>query len=176
MLNCLLRRCTRLLACAAFLSVALSASAQPGTRVPTVTRLVKIVIGLETDLAEHLRGGRGPAAEALLTDDFELRLSNGPGQPVPRAEWLKEALARPGPMPAFEQVAVHEYGELAVASFHRRVPAEGGTKAETQFIVDVWKRNGDNWKLATRYAAPAGGADFTSVGAGVREAPIHKRY
>jgi hypothetical protein len=142
-----------------------------------VTRLVKIVTGLEAELADGIRSGKPDAAEALLAEDFEMRLSNGPGQPIPRADWLREAIARPGAPATLEQVAVHEIGELAIASFQQRTPAGSGRKTdEVIFVVDVWKRQGETWKLAIRYAGPAGDAGFTATGAGAREPVIPKRY
>jgi hypothetical protein len=41
-------------------------------------------------------------------------------------------------------------------------------------VVDVWRRTGDEWKLAIRYIAPAGGTSLPGVPRAEPEIP--KRY
>jgi ketosteroid isomerase-like protein len=172
-------RTTILLAAAFLLGVALPAVAGEGAataRVPTVTRLVKIFLELEGELAAGLRGGNAAAVERLLADDFELRVASMPGNPTPRAEWLRLALGKPGPAVSFEQMAVHEYGDTAIVSF-LQVPLAKASRDPTRDIatVDVWKRAGEGWSLAVRYAGPAGRRDFAIPGAS-NEPPVDKRY
>jgi hypothetical protein len=113
----------------------------------------------------------------MLTDDFELRIGSAPGIPVPRADWVRAAIAKPDPPSQPAQIAVHEFGEIAIASFLQARPQAAQKKADGDtFIVDVWKRSGESWKLATRYAAPAGGPDFAILGAGAPQPVIPKRY
>jgi hypothetical protein len=71
-------------------------------------------------------------------------------------DWLA-AIAR-GPVWdwAIEQMAVHDHGELAAVSFLMS-PPPGAAGALPVFIVDTWARDGDAWRLKTRYAAPVGG-------------------
>ncbi len=164
---------------AAVLATAICADAAdtPATgRVPTVTRLVKLFLELESSLAEGLRGGGTTTVDGMLADDFELRVAPAPGNPTPRAEWLRLAMDKPGPPVRIEQMAVHEFGDVAVVSFLQA--AMSGDKrdpARDIATVDVWRRAGDAWKLAVRYAGPAGGRGFIIPGASV-QAPIEKRY
>lgn len=84
---------------------------------------------------------------SLLTDDFEQRLCAEPGTPVPRDQWLTEPAAHF----SLSQQAVHDYSDLAVYSAL-------GTNGDKKFaIVDIWKKQGDDWKLSVRYLCPATG-------------------
>ena len=146
-----------LAACLAF-----PAAAQPGHspgRIPTVTRLVKIFYELETGLASNLAAHDARAIDQTLEADFEMRAGSLPGTPVPRADWIGQEMANRTET-SIDQMAVHDFGSVAIVSF-RQVPAPTPASGAAQglFIVDCWKRDGDGWKLATRYlsnaAAPA---------------------
>lgn len=50
-----------------------------------------------------------------------------------------------------------------------------GTKTEV-FVVDVWRRAGDEWQLAIRYVAPDGYASFALPGVRPQAPAIPKRY
>jgi len=149
--------------------------AAPG-RIPTVTRLVKLFLELEGALAASLQGGNASAVEKMLAEDFELRVASSPGNPTPRAEWIRRSLEKPALPFGIEQMAVHDYGDVAVVSF-LQTSMTGGKRepAGGIFAVDVWKRAGDSWKLAVRYAGPSDGRGIVIPGAS--NAPmIDKRY
>lgn len=132
---------------------------QAPSRVPTVTRLVKIFAELETGLDEAIVHADTAAVDKLVAEDFEMRAGNAPGTPIPR-DAAMEAVQREG-LHRFEQIAVHDYGTVAVVSFAQRPVRNGGAPV---FVIDVWRRassesSPDAWKLATRYAgssAPIG--------------------
>lgn len=129
---------------------ALAAPADGGQqRVPTVTRLVQLFSTLESELMTAVQKGDSTAIDKMLADDFELRSGAMPGTPTPRAEWLRHSqgqVAAP-----IEQMAVHDYGTAAVVSYLWKRGARHNI-----FIVDVWGKSGDAWKLSVRYASPAG--------------------
>ena len=146
-------------------SAAETASPPPRQRVVTMTRFVKVFNDLEYDLMDALRGGNKEVVDRLLAAEFEQRNAARPGEPVPREEWLK---ASDLPISADTQVwelAVHERGDLAIASFRLK------GKEREAFIVDVWRRKAPNaYELVTRYAAPVAAA-----AASVPAAPDPKR-
>lgn len=149
------------LAIAAF--VALPAAAQPALptdRVPTVTRLVKLFSELETGLVTQAHAADTTALDQSLDASFEMRTSAAPGVPVPRDEWILRARAAPARPPRIDQMAVHDFGDVAVVSFREfAAPATPARSPRGRFVVDCWKRAGDGWKLAVRYvsdAAPEG--------------------
>jgi hypothetical protein len=147
-----------ILAMAACLATPAVLQAQAG-RVPTVTRLVKIFAERETTLADRARSTDSAALDLLLDPSFEMRVASAPGAPVPRDEWIREMRASPHGTARIEQMAVHDFGDVAVVSFRQadEPAAGGGAPPSVRFIVDCWKRSGDDWKLAVRYssAAPA---------------------
>jgi ketosteroid isomerase-like protein len=165
-----------LLAAAAVWALPATADVAAGARVPTVTRLVKQFLELESALAADLLRGDRAAVERMLVDDFELRAGSAPGNPTPRADWIRLALAAPPSGYEIEQMAVHDYGDVAVVSFLQAATANGRRDpARDLFTVDVWKRADGAWRLGVRYAAPAGSRDVAIPGAAT-EAPFPKRY
>jgi len=139
-------------------------------RVPTVSRLVMQFTEREMQLDQRIRSRDSAGAGNLLTDDFELRASNLPGRPVPRADWLAQSLQSPGPESRITQMAVHDLGETAVVSF-----MQGSDTGGSLFVVDVWRRAGSDWKLAVRYAAPIEG-NVPIPGVPPAERTIPKKY
>jgi hypothetical protein len=164
------RRAALLAATAALLP--LLAHAQT-SRVPTVTRLVKLFLDLEAELLMAQRDGDARALEDRIAMDFEMRVAARPGQPIPRADWLRNTLAHKAPAMEIEQMAVHDEGQAAVASFLLR---PHGSRAAPLFIVDTWVRNGDDWRLQVRYAAPVPARSPRVMGEGEPEPVIPKRY
>jgi len=126
---------------------------------------------LETDLDARIRAGDRPAVEQMLSDEFEVREGANPGTPVPREDWLRDALARPPSERSIEQMSVHEFGELAIASFleQRAAPSD---RLPAVYRVDVWKRNGERWSLARRFESRFA----QSPPARPREPVIPKKY
>jgi hypothetical protein len=141
------------------LVLAAPALAQPSshtTAVPTVTRLVKMFTELERGLADKTREKDGTALDALLDPSFEMRDASAPGVPVPRDAWIRDARTSSGEPPRIEQMAVHDFHEVAIVSFREvAVTARSTRRAQERFIVDCWKRDGDAWKLAVRYVSDA---------------------
>jgi hypothetical protein len=159
----------RLLLAAAVALPAATAWSQ-SARVPTVTRLVKVFLDLEAQLAQAAHGNDVAALRALLADDFEMRVAQRPGVPTPRAEWLAALARQPAPAAEIEQIAAHDHGAVVDVSFLLR-PAEGAPL----FIVDTWAKVGDGWRLQVRYAAPVARAVQRVPGEG-DEAVIPKKY
>jgi len=154
----------RLLVLAAAL-LALPAFAQPSansTRVPTVTRLVKQFSELETRLATSIAARDQRAVAEILDGNFEARSSATPAVPVPRDEWIRAAIDAGGEPARIEQMAVHDFGTVAVVSFRQvDAAAKSSSSARARLIVDCWVRAGERWLLAVRYA---GGAEAATDG------------
>ena len=140
-------------------------------RIPTVTRLVQQFMSVEKDLLESARRRDLSALGVTLADDFELRAGALPGVPTPREEWIRQSIKEPAAFTDIEQMSVHDHGNVAVVSFLARRKSGGPL-----FIVDVWARSQDKWKLATRYASPAGDGKFAIPGLAADAPVIEKRY
>ena len=118
-----------------------------------MTRFVKIFNDHEYDLIDAVRAGDKGNLDRLVAADFEQRNAASPAVPVPRDEWVQaNELKAPG-QALVTELAVHDRGELAIASFRLKL------KERDLFIVDVWRRKGaDAYELITRYASPIPGA------------------
>ena len=140
------------------------------TRVPTVTRSVKLFQERETALAEAIRAGDKRALDKLLSEDFELRAGARAVQPVPRADFVQELMRSRDGGGDIAAMAVHDLGETAIVSFTQ------GNRGGALFVVDVWRKGGSDWQLAIRYASPAGDARYAVPGAGAEAPEIPKKY
>ena len=143
--------------------------------IPTVTRLVQTFTVLEQGVQEYAQQRNATGLAALLADDFEMRVGAMPGNPVPRAQWLQQVVQRPGSPAEMQQMAVHDYDSVAVVSFLLKQDKSAKTSADI-YMVDVWKKVGDKWLLAIRYASPAGSPRFAIPGLAADMPQLDKRY
>ena len=153
-------------------SPALAQAPANASNVPTVTRLVRIFSELEGSLADKLRAKDASALDALVDPSFEMRVGATPGVPVPRDAWTRAARTAAVP-PHIDQMAVHDFGDVAVVSFRERDTTARNTGASDRFVVDCWKRDGDAWKLMVRYVSDASSHGVKAPAAG---STIDKRY
>ena len=159
-------------ACAALLVCGLAAAqpTPPTGRIPTVTRLVKVFSELEAALQAQARSPDPAALEQSLDPSFEMRDGAAPAAPIPRDEWIRRTRASASANRAIDQMAVHDLGAYAIVSFREADPgAKGGAQ---RFVVDCWKRDGDTWKLAIRYASDTPASSHKRTPAGT----LDKRY
>lgn len=146
-----------------------------GIRIPSVTRWVYIFSRLEYKLSEAVKQRDSKTIDNLLDRHFEMRVGAMPGNPIPRATWIRQALAEPKLASSFEQMAVHAYAKLAIVSFLWTVKPQGQTGAPRPiYVVDTWRQVQGDWKLAVRYAAPGGKSKIT-VPAGTLVAPAFEK-
>ena len=88
----------------------------------------------------------------MLDSDFEARLSATPGTPVPRKDWIRAAIATPTQRARIDQMAVHDFGTVAVVSFRQvDASATSSNSQRARLIVDCWVRAGERYLLAVRY-------------------------
>lgn len=120
------------------------------TAIPLMTRLVKIFLGLEQELDQAARLGERGKIDRLLDADFELRSGSRPGAPIPGKDWLAEYAKNAAALPPFaiENMAARELGDLIAVSY--KWPVQGKSDL---FIVDLWRRDGESWRLTARYAS-----------------------
>jgi len=150
--------------------VALGLHAQ-SANVPSVSRLVKLFMEREIAMQERSRAGDSVGLAAYLAEDFELRAATQPGRPIPRDAYVAQVVKQKPAESAPTEMAVHDMGPLAIASF--RVPAASGDGS--LFVVDVWRRMGNDWKLGIRYAA-ASAPGMVIPGTGSEAGDLPKRY
>lgn len=118
-------------------------------RVQTTTRLVSKYMQAENKLFQALQGDNRAGLEKLLAPGFEAWTAEKTS-PTPRDAWMQVFL---GNLKSFRirNMAVHDYGDLAVVSFLLDRSGAQNRKPMTPvlFVVDVWQHE----KLAVRYAS-----------------------
>lgn len=129
---------------------------QPGkARIPTATRQVVQFTQLETELLTAIQKKDEGALGRLLSDDYEVWTPAPPGDPIPREEWIQNAVKEPVRSFKLGQMAVRTFGDAAVVSFvcRQQVVLQGKEQRRDLFLVDVWIKSAEQWQLAVRYAS-----------------------
>lgn len=121
----------------------------------TLTRSASKYKGLETALLQAQQDKKQDAVKQMMDDDFEV-WSAEKNEPTPREAWEQGWMS--GNLSWFQirNVAVREFGNLAIVSFLLDRRGSVGEKAMTPtvFVVDVWRQ--DSGKLAVRYVSSPG--------------------
>ncbi|HXO39736.1 MAG TPA: nuclear transport factor 2 family protein [Candidatus Acidoferrum sp.] len=124
-------------------------------RIITATKQVAIFTDLERQLLQAVQKKDKATLQALLTDDFTIEMPDA--DPLPSDEWLDSVTAKDYSLKSFvvRQMSVADLGDAAVVKFERLQDAafKGQPDSGEFFAVDLWKKNGDSWKLANRYVA-----------------------
>ncbi len=151
-----------------------AAQETPGaaSRIPTVTRLVSVFGGLESRWLEAIRTRDAAALESLLADDFEMRLAVRPDQPIPRAEYLKQALTGSVALPVVRGMAARDLGGPVIVSFRLELD---GSPAGQVLVVDVWEPFQGTWKAMARYVGSVAELPAGMPGAAAADDRLPKR-
>lgn len=139
------------LTCIATPTPASAADAPPG-RIMTMTRGMKIFGDAEYALINALVARDQTTLDALVDPTFEQRDGAGPGEPLPREDWITQAPREASTRDRLTQMAVHDEPGMAVVSFLLQRPGKGDA-----FVVDVWRKQADMEKpvLMIRYLSAA---------------------
>jgi Domain of unknown function (DUF4440) len=151
------------------IAVSLLAAAQepvqpkPTPTIITATKQVTLFTGLERQMLQGIEKKDKAGLEALLTDEFEIEIPNA--DPLAGQDWVDSVMARDFSLKSFDlrQMSVADLGNYAVVKFDRIQQAtyKGQNKSGEFFVVDLWKKSGDAWKLANRYVAKIGTIPLT---------------
>ena len=133
------------------ISPALSQESQtPATgRILTPTRLVATFSEKENAWAAAVQKKSSSALDQLLDDEFQVWNPDHPGA-TPREDWQKTAFSNPPTSFQIQHMAARPVrDDVTIVSFELR---ETRDKQTTQsFVVDVWTKNGGDWKCTDRY-------------------------
>jgi len=133
------------------------APVRPQKRIITKTRLVALFSDLENQLFQAVQSKDRAGLDSILAEDFQLWTPNPPGDPVPREDWKNQSLAENLKEFQIRQMAARSVEEnVTVVSFVLTKAEEGVGKppARDYFVVDLWQKSEDKWKLSDRYASP----------------------
>ena len=131
-----------------------AAPAQAPGRIQTATRFVTIFTNLENQLWDALVRNDTGSASRLLTDDFAQWSPEPPGAPTPREEFFKPDRKD---MANFHvrQMSARDLGDAVVVNYVLTCDLP-----RAFFIVDVWKKSGTDWQLASRYLSAVDAAPY----------------
>src|SRR5262249_23163887 len=94
----------------------------------------------------------------LLAEDLYIEMPSA--DPVAGEEWIPQVMAKDYNLKSFiiRGMSVADLGDAAIVKFDRIQNAafKGKDQSGEFFVVDVWKRSGDSWKLANRYVSRVG--------------------
>jgi ketosteroid isomerase-like protein len=124
----------------------------------TATKQVTIFTGMEQQMLQAVQRKDKAGLEAMLADDFTIEMPNA--DPLPGDDWLDSVMAKDYALKSFvvRQMSVADLGDAAVVKFDRihEATSKGHADSGEFFVVDLWKKSGDSWKLANRYVAKVG--------------------
>lgn len=146
-----------LVAVTAYLTGATQEPVKPALtpRIITATKQVAMFTGLENQLLKAVQKKDKSAAQAMLSDDLIIEMPDA--DPLPGDDWLDSVLAKDYTLKSFvvRQMSAIDLGNAVVVKFDRLQEAASKGQADNGefFVVDVWKKSGDSWKLASRYVS-----------------------
>ena len=124
-------------------------------RIVTATRQVTMFSDLEIQMLKAVQKKDKAALESMLTEDCIIEMPDA--DPLPGDEWVDSVMAKDFTLKSFamRDVFAVDLGNAVVVKFDRRQDAINKGKAESGefFVVDVWKKDGDAWKLANRFVS-----------------------
>jgi len=149
----------RCLVCLGILSVG-AAAQEPvkpplSPRIITATRQVSIFTDLEKQLLKAVQAKDEAALKNLVGDDCMIEMPDA--DPMSGDDWIASVLGKDYVLKSFSvrQVSALDQGDFVVIKFDRVQQAtyKGAPEGGEFFVVDVWKKNGESWKLANRYVS-----------------------
>jgi ketosteroid isomerase-like protein len=144
-----------LIVCVVFAAAQEPVKPKLNPRIITATRQVQIFLGLEMQLLQNIKKKDVPALQAMVTDELQIEMPDA--DPTQGEDWIDQVMAKDFTLKSFaiREVSVVELGDSAVVKFERRQEAVYKGKAQSGefFVVDVWSKAGDTWKLAHRFVS-----------------------
>lgn len=130
------------------------------SRIKTATRQVVIFTNLETQMFQAVQKKNQAALTAMLTDDFAIEMPNA--DRMSGEDWVDSVMSKDFTLEKFgvHQMSVIDLGNAAVVKYERLQQAtqKGASENGQFFVVDLWKKDGDTWKLAGRYVSKVSSA------------------
>ena len=124
-------------------------------RIITATKQVSIFTGLENQLLQAVQKKDKATAQAMLSDDLNIEMPDADS--LPGEDWLDSVMAKDYTLKSFvvRQMSAIDLGNAVVVKYNRLQEAslKGQADSGEFFVVDVWKKSGDSWKLANRYVS-----------------------
>ena len=124
-------------------------------RIITATKQVAMFTAMESQLLQAIQKKDKAVAQAMLSDDLMIEMPDADA--MPGDDWLDSVMSKDFVLEKFgvRQMSVVDLGNAAVVKYARLQQAtqKGANENGQFFVVDIWKKNGDAWKLASRYVS-----------------------
>jgi hypothetical protein len=131
-------------------------------RADTDSQLTEELRLLEQQLGEAAVHMDTKTLERLVGAEYALRIGDAPEESIPRAPWM-DSLRPESPHP-YKVESFHEQyhaarkltNNLAVVGLllTQKAISSGHERSGDFYLVDVWKKTGDNWQIIARYSTP----------------------
>jgi ketosteroid isomerase-like protein len=132
-------------------------------RIGTATKQVTLFNSLELQMLQAVEKKDKAGLEALLLDDLIIAMPDA--DPLAGDDWVDSVMAKNFSLKSFSirHMTVTDGDDSAIVKFDRLLQATLNGKNESGefFVVDLWKKSGDSWKLANRYVAKVGAVPAT---------------
>ncbi len=115
-----------------------------------VTRAVQEFTQRVMALQRAAGAGDADRVGELLGGGFEALRAEQPAEPIPREDWLAAMRAAGIARIQVEEMAVREYGPVAVVTFVMRTEGQ----PQSRLVTDTWQLEGGRWHLQGRVSAP----------------------
>lgn len=124
-------------------------------RIITATRQVTIFTDLEKQMLRAIQSKDKAGLSNLVSEDCIIEMPDA--DPLTGEDWINTVLSKDYVLKSFvvRQVSVVDERDFAVVKFERvqQSTSKGKPDGGEFFVVDLWKKEGDSWKLANRYVA-----------------------
>ena len=128
----------------------------------TATKQVMLFTGLEQQMLQAVQKKDKAALEAMLDDDFAIEMPDA--DPLVAEDWIASVMAKDYFLKSFtiRQMSAVDGGNFVLVKFDRvqQSSYKGKPEGGEFFVVDLWKKAGDNWKLANRFVSKVSSAPF----------------
>lgn len=156
----------------ALIAVTVFASAQEPVkpqltpRIITATKQVTMFTDLEKQMLHAVQKKDKAALQAMLTDEFAIEVPDA--DQLAGDDWVDSVMAKDFNLKSFviRQMSVADLGDSAVVKYDRIQEStyKGKPDGGEFFVVDLWKKSGDTWKLANRYVAKVSSTPYMPKG------------
>jgi hypothetical protein len=124
-------------------------------KISTGTRQVTMFTELETQMLRAVQKKDKSALQAMLADGFAIEMPDA--NRLEGDDWLTSIMGQGFGLKRFGvgQVSFIDLGNAALVKFVRIQEAtSNGTSDDGEFfVVDLWNKDGNTWKLANRYVS-----------------------
>lgn len=128
----------------------------------TATKQVTLFTGLERQMLQAVQEKDKAALEAMLDDDFAIEMPDA--DPLIAEDWIASVMAKDYSLKSFtiRQMSAVDGGNFVLVKFDRvqESTSKGKPDGGEFFVVDVWKKDGETWKLADRFVSKVSSVPF----------------